>query len=81
MVKSHVYFQECTQGLVFLPVTVGNCYYLGLLTHNEIKTLDDYLCLSEYSYPELQLILDSMKAVEKMEYLKEDVDYFDFCNN
>lgn len=49
----HIYFRECTQELLELPITVENCYYLGEFDTIGVFRLELMLENNIYSFWEL----------------------------
>jgi len=51
--KHHIYFKECTQEFITLPINTPNCYYLGEFTFKELDNLHDLVESKPISYNDL----------------------------
>ncbi len=52
--KVDLYFKECTQEILTLPITVPNCYYLGKFDFKQRQRLTNLLHKRMYSFKELE---------------------------
>ena len=57
--KQHIYFREDLQELKTLPINEPNCYYLGEIGEQELRTLKKWLKLRMQSFTELSKKVDN----------------------
>ena len=58
--KVDLYFRECTQEIMTLPITVPNCYYLGSFDVEDRFKIKDLLDNTPHSFKQLSIKIKAL---------------------